>query len=206
MDDASRDRSRGSRATGTHRKKSDQRRPERRRSVLGWLGEILLTVLALFGVVCIAATIAAWFFGINIMLFRTGSMSPEIPAGSIALVREIPAAEAEVGDVITVERPGRLPVTHRVISNEPDPENPPDGRIIEMQGDDNPEPDPFPYLVSEVQLLFWSQPGWGRVFAQLGNPVTLGVVTLLAAVVVTWAFWPRGGGKGEGGGRKGSDA
>lgn len=177
-------------AGGRHR--SGRGGTRRGRAVLGWLGEILLTVLAIFGVVCVAAVIAAWVFGVNIMMFKTGSMSPGIPAGSIALVREIPAEEAGTGDVVTVSRPGQLPITHRVISNEPDPENPPDGRIIEMKGDDNPLPDPFPYHVSEVQLLFWSQPGWGRVFAQLADPVTLGIVTMLAAVIVTWAFWPRG--------------
>lgn len=74
--------------------------------ILHWLSEALLTLLSIFGVLCIGAVIAAYFFGINIMMFKTGSMSPDIPAGSVALVREIPAAEAEVGDVVTVERPG----------------------------------------------------------------------------------------------------
>lgn len=165
---------------------------KKRRGFFGWVGEIVLTLLAIFGVVCIAAVIAAWVFGINIMMFRTGSMAPEIPAGSVALVREIPAAEAEVGDVITVERPGQLPVTHRVISNEPDPEGGPEDRLIEMKGDNNPNPDSVDYHVSEVQLLFWSQPEWGHVFSRMADPVTLGAVTMVAALIVTWAFWPRG--------------
>lgn len=186
--------SRGAGQGGRHR---GRRRRSGRRSILGWLGEILLTLLAIFGVICVAAVIAAWAFGVNIMMFRTGSMAPEIPAGSVALVREIPAVEAEVGDVITVQRPGQLPITHRVIGNEPDPENPPDGRIIEMQGDDNELPDPFPYHVSEVQRLFWSQPEWGHLFARLADPVTLGIVAVLASVIVTWSFWPRGEAEGE---------
>lgn len=170
-------------------------RPRARRGkLLGWLGETILTLLAIFGVICIAAVIAAWVFGVNIMLFRTGSMAPDIPAGSVALVREIPAGEAEVGDVITVQRPEGLPVTHRVISNEPDPEGPSGSRIIEMQGDANELPDPFPYRASEVQRLFWSQPEWGHFFTRLADPVVLAGVTLLATVIVTWAFWPRGEG------------
>lgn len=164
-----------------------------RRSIFGWIGEAVLTLLAIFGVLCVAAVIAAWVFGVNIMMFRTGSMAPEIPAGSVALVRDIPAAEAEVGDVITVERSGgQLPVTHRVISNEPDPEGGPEDRIIRMKGDANPNPDPVDYHVSEVQRLFWSQPGWGHFVARLADPLTLGIVTVIAAVIVTWAFWPRG--------------
>lgn len=174
-----------------HRKGDGGRAPGRVRRVLAWLGEALLTLLAVFGVVCVVAVIAAYFFGINIMLFKTGSMSPEIPAGSVALVRTIPAAEAEVGDVVTVDRPGQLPVTHRVVSNEPDPANPPEGRIIEMKGDANNQPDPFPYHVNEVKLLFWSQPGWGHVVARLADPRILAVVTVVVAGLVTWAFWPR---------------
>lgn len=163
----------------------------KRRSLFGWLGEILLTILAVFGVVCVGAAVAAWIFGVNIMLFKTGSMAPEIPAGSVALVREIPAAEAGTGDVITVKRPDALPVTHRVISNDPDPAAAPDGRIIRMQGDANPLPDAESYHVSEVQRLFWSQPEWGNTFARLADARTLGLVTVIAAVLVTWAFWPR---------------
>ena len=49
-------------------------------------------------------------------MFKTGSMSPTITAGSVALVREIPASEINVGDVVTVDREDALPVTHRVTS------------------------------------------------------------------------------------------
>lgn len=172
------------------------------RTALRWLGEVVLTALAAFGVLCVVAVIAAYAFGINIMMFKTGSMSPEIPAGSVALVRTIPAGEAEVGDVVTVERAGGLPITHRVISNEPDPENAPEGRIIQMQGDDNPHPDPFPYHVEEVKLLFWSRPDWGHHVARLADPRTLGLVTIVATVIVVWAFWPRDGHGSEGGRRR----
>ena len=157
------------------------------------LADALLTLLAIFGVVCVGAVIAAWFFGINIMLFKTGSMAPSIPAGSVALVRTIPAAEAEIGDVVTVSRgEGKLPVTHRVISNEPDPENPPEGRVLQMKGDANPLPDPVDFQVSEVKEVFWSMPGGGNVVMLLSRPWVLGTVTLLAAGIVMWAFWPRG--------------
>lgn len=163
-----------------------------RRSVAGVIGDVLLTLLAIFGVICAAAAVAAWALGVNIMIFRTGSMEPGIPVGAVALVREIPAAEAEVGDVITVKRgEGQMPITHRVISNEPDPDYPPNGRIIEMQGDANPAPDPLPYHVEEVSRLFWSQPDLGKLVVRLGHPAVLGSVTVLAAFLVGWAFWPR---------------
>lgn len=155
-----------------------------------WIGETILTLLAIFGVLCVAAAIAAFTFNVRIMVFKTGSMGPEIPAGSVALVRMIPAEEAEIGDITTVYREGQLPITHRVISNEPDPDNPA-GRIIEMQGDANDTPDIAPYKVEEVGKLFWSAPGLGKVVAKLSDPRIMLAIALLAGLIVGWAFWPR---------------
>lgn len=155
-----------------------------------WIGETVLTLLAIFGVVCVAAVSAAFFFDVRIMVFKTGSMSPEIPAGSVALVRMIPAEEAAVGDITTVYRENQLPITHRVISTEPDPDNP-NGRIIEMQGDANDSPDIAPYKVEEVGKLFWSAPGLGKVVARLSDPRVMLAIALAAGFIVGWAFWPR---------------
>lgn len=155
-----------------------------------WIAETVLTLLAVFGVVCVAAVSAAFFFDIRIMVFKTGSMSPEIPAGSVALVRMIPAEEATVGDITTVYRENQLPITHRVISNEPDPDNP-NGRVIEMQGDANDAPDIAPYKVEEVGKLFWSAPGLGKVVARLSDPRVMLAIALAAGLIVGWAFWPR---------------
>lgn len=155
-----------------------------------WIGETVLTLLAIFGVVCVAAVSAAFFFDVRIMVFKTGSMSPGIPAGSVALVRMIPAEEAAVGDITTVYRENQLPITHRVISTEPDPANP-NGRIIEMQGDANDSPDIAPYKVEEVGKLFWSAPGLGKVVARLSDPRVMLAIALAAGFIVGWAFWPR---------------
>ncbi|WP_235839474.1 S24/S26 family peptidase [Corynebacterium urinipleomorphum] len=155
-----------------------------------WIGETALTLLAIFGVVCVTAVSAAFLFDVRIMVFKTGSMGPEIPAGSVALVRMIPAEEAAVGDITTVYRENHLPITHRVISTEPDPDNP-NGRIIEMQGDANDSPDIAPYKVEEVGKLFWSAPGLGKVVARLSDPRVMLAIALAAGFIVGWAFWPR---------------
>ena len=95
-------------------------RVERKKKGLSyWLAESVLTLLAMFGVLCVATVVAALLFDVRIMVFKTGSMSPDIPAGSVALVRMIPAEDAAIGDVTTVYREDQLPITHRVISNEP---------------------------------------------------------------------------------------
>ncbi|MBC7308235.1 MAG: hypothetical protein H5T80_15190, partial [Dietzia sp.] len=86
-----------------------------RRSLIGRLGDLGLTVLAALGTVSIAFVVLAVVFDIGILMFRTGSMGPTIPAGSVAIARQIPAAEMSPGDIVTVERgEGELPVTHRV--------------------------------------------------------------------------------------------
>ncbi len=164
------------------------------RKATGVLAELGLTVLAIAGAVCIALVIAAEVFGVSIILFSTGSMSPTIPAGSAALVREIPASEVAVGDVVTVDRPGALPVTHRVVAVDGTGST----RELTLRGDANPVNDPSPYEVGHVRLVIASVPGLAPAIAAAGEPAVLGTVTVLVAGVVTWAFWPRtarGGGE-----------
>lgn len=187
------------RADATHRTASENAsfkastptaRTTRGRQVGHWIGETLLTVLALFGVLCVAAAAAALLLDIRIMVFKTGSMGPDIPAGSVALVRMIPAEEIQVGDIATVYRDDQLPITHRVIGIEPDPSQP-SGRIIEMKGDANDSPDIAPYHVEEVGKLFWAQPGLGKVVARLSDPRMMLTIAIVAGLIVGWAFWPR---------------
>ncbi|MCB8909926.1 S26 family signal peptidase [Rhodococcus rhodochrous] len=49
---------------------------------------------------CIGLVIAAFFFNISLILFKTGSMSPTIPQGSMSVVQRISADEIRVGDVV----------------------------------------------------------------------------------------------------------
>ncbi|MFD6770939.1 hypothetical protein ACFWC6_32495, partial [Micromonospora chalcea] len=91
------------------------RRARRGRGVIARVGDLALTLLAVGGTVCVVLVPLAFFFDISLILFKTGSMSPTIPAGSLAVVREIPASEVEVGDVVTVDRTPLPPITHRVV-------------------------------------------------------------------------------------------
>ncbi|MGO1538231.1 MAG: signal peptidase I [Leucobacter sp.] len=151
--------------------------------------EALLTVAALGGVACIVLTVLAFAGGYTLVMFKTGSMSPTIPAGSVALVREIPATEIEVGDVVTVDRSAALPVTHRVIAVGPGSYA--GERTIEMKGDANAAPDPAPYVLDRSRIVIGSVPYLAHVIVWLGSPLVMGGITLGAAALVTWAFWPR---------------
>ncbi|WP_106816423.1 S26 family signal peptidase [Microbacterium timonense] len=162
----------------------------RQRSAWGRAGDAALAVAAVLGAVCIVLAIAAAVFDVRIVLFRTGSMSPTIPAGSAAIVHGIPADQVGVGDVVMVDRPGQLPVTHRVVAVEPAPDAA-DARLLTLRGDANPVNDPAPYRVTEVRRVVTSAPGVAPVLASLGSPWVLGSVTIAATVLIVAVFWPR---------------
>lgn len=158
------------------------------RAVGRGIQEALLTIAALGGVICIVLVILAFTGGFSLIMFKTGSMAPTIPAGSVALVQEIPAAEIMVGDVVTVAREGDLPVTHRVtsVASADDPS----ARTITMRGDANDVDDIAPYTVAEVRIVRGSLPHLANVVVWLAQPLVLGTITLGAALLVGWAFWP----------------
>lgn len=166
------------------------RAPGRRRARLGGVvGEAILWVTAAAGLVCIVLVILAVTANISLIMFRTGSMAPTIPAGSVAVVQQVDAAEVSVGDVVTVDRAGDLPVTHRVTSIERGGGD--DERVITMRGDANDVEDPSPYEVTTVRTVLFSVPGIAPVIVALGNPFVLGGITIAVALLVVWAFWPR---------------
>ncbi|PPF62298.1 S26 family signal peptidase [Clavibacter michiganensis] len=180
---------------GTHREHphahGGSRRPRRLATVVTRIRDAALALAGLAGLAAIAWGIATLFFGFSLVTFATGSMAPTIPTGSLALVREVPASELEVGQVVTLQRGGeRLPITHRIIAIEPDP-NVPTGRIVSMQGDANTIPDLFPYHVKTGKVILGSVAGGQAVSDAIGSPITLVAVTLGAGALVLWAFWPR---------------
>ncbi|MFJ2553574.1 signal peptidase I [Microbacterium sp. NPDC087591] len=153
------------------------------------IADALLWLAAVGGVICIVLVVLAFTAQITLIMFRTGSMSPTIPAGSVAVVQRVPASDIAIGDVVTVDRADELPITHRVTSVEPGATA--DERIITMRGDANAQEDPFPYTVTSVRTVLFSIPGIATVIAGMGNPYVLGALTLAATTVVVWAFWPR---------------
>jgi signal peptidase len=160
-----------------------------RRGVSGVFGEVVLTLLAIGGAICLVLVALSFLFNITLIMFKTGSMSPTITTGSVAMVREIPASAIEVGDVVTVDREDALPVTHRVTSVTPGPTDA--QRVITMRGDANAADDVAPYTVTTVRIVMGSVPALAYVIVWFSNPLVLGAVTVGAAGLVTWAFWPR---------------
>ncbi|MDV8001456.1 signal peptidase I [Rhodococcus sp. IEGM 1408] len=159
-----------------------------KRSVWSYLGAGIGNLLAAGGVVCVALVILAVSMNVTLIMFKTGSMSPTIPTGSVAVVKEISADQIELGDVVTVDREGQLPVTHRVVEIYPQV---PGEALIRMKGDANPDIDQGMYRVTTVRQVLWSVPELAKVIVWFGNPMALGGITMLAALGVLWTFWPK---------------
>lgn len=172
------------------------RSPRRRVSV----GGVLLDVAAAAGAVCILLVILAYALDITLILFSTGSMAPTIPTGSVAVVHRIPAEDIRVGDVVTVDQEGNLPVTHRVVTVDPGPT--PDQRVLVLKGDANVETDLSPYTVSTVRRVIFSIPRLAYLISWLHNRYVLVGVVVGVAGLITWAFWPHQGGDGPDGTEK----
>jgi signal peptidase I len=155
------------------------------------VGDALLWVGAAAGVLCALLAVLGAVGGFGVVLFRTGSMSPSIPAGSAALVRTVDADQVEVGDVVTVDRPGRLPVTHRVVAVEQASTGDPQARSLTLRGDANSTDDPAPYTVTSVRRVIVSVPGVARTVAAAGDPRVLGPVAIGVSALITVVLWPR---------------
>lgn len=130
------------------------------REVVLWLGAVV-------GVLCLVVAAAAVFFGVTPLVFRSGSMSPSIPTGALALARTTPADDLSVGDVVSVIRADGERVTHRLVSKKPAS----DGRwSLVVKGDANSEPDPLPVVTSAADRVFWSTPTLGFVLQDVSKP------------------------------------
>ena len=141
-----------------------------------WLGSIvgaLALLLIMLGLVS----------GIRPLIFRSGSMSPTIPAGSLGLARDVAANSVERGDVVTVRTEGTY-VTHRVVASHRD------GNAVELRlrGDANRTADPRPYRVQRVDKLLFSVPGLGYPVAWLSRPPGVFLLAGYAAIMLAVIF------------------
>lgn len=161
--------------------------------------------------------LAIWFAystltGATLVVFRTGSMSPAMPQGTLALTLPVGAHELQPGDIVTVQREAeKLPVTHRVLeiqmvdpeypglerilATAPDTQETPDplssdARMLTLQGDANATPDPLPYVATQVRRTVFSVPGLGTALTLLQTPIGLGALTIGLGALAIWAFWP----------------
>ncbi len=146
----------------------------------------ILTLAALIGAFCILVFGISLVFGLKPQIVVSGSMEPTIPTGSLLMAQEVSAAEIEVGDIVTVQRPGDAGlVTHRVTSIEQQYKN----WEITMRGDANAADDPQPYSVRVVGKVVATIPGAGYLAGVFRTPFGITGIVVFGLAVVTAFLW-----------------
>ncbi|MDE0778625.1 MAG: signal peptidase I, partial [Nocardioides sp.] len=165
------------------------------------LREATLWVGAGLGLLSLVAGVAVMFFGFTFLIFRSGSMGPDIPTGSLALARTTPAAELESGDVVSVLASNGARITHRLVSATVRG----DEASLILEGDANGTPDAEIYQVTEAERSIVSVPYAGYVVTVLLSPAGLVAAGCLSGMVFLLGF---GSTSGESGtrSRPGSDS
>ena len=147
--------------------------------------EIALNVAAIAGLICIIATLASLIFGIKPLVFRSGSMSPEISTGALAFAKAVPATELAVGDVVSVYNDQGVRITHRVDSLELTGG---EKVVATLKGDANNAPDRLPYTITEADRVFFHIGGLGYIVAWLSSPLATFLGGGLVGAVLVIAF------------------
>lgn len=179
------------------------------RTIAGRLAAVGVYLLAGLGVLSLILLGLGLWLNVGLVMFRTGSMEPTIPTGSVALVQAIDAEQIAVGDVLTVGTEEMdISVTHRVTAlNDPkdldwateeevlDPSALENGQVavIRMQGDANEIEDPEPYVVAdgEAEAVLGHLPGLAQPLQWLAQREVQLVFAAALAAGIAWAFWPR---------------
>lgn len=169
---------------------------EHRRARIARPFSVLLTAGAAVGVVCLLAAAACMVLGLRPMVVTSGSMSPTIPAGSLAFAHDAPADEAQVGDVVAVRRADGTRVMHRVVSAEPAGQQ----VALTLRGDANSTPDHEVYVVNRVLAERFHVPWLGYPVSWLSTSWGLLGLGAAGCGLLLFAF-RRGSGPAAGGRR-----
>lgn len=159
--------------------------------VIRALGNTLLWVLAILGVVSGAIFAASKAGLIQPVVVISGSMTPGIEAGDLLIDTAVPIEDLQPGTVATIRsaHTGNF-VTHRVVSVEPQG----DSYAVTMKGDANDIVDDETYLIpagSEVWLPKVLVPAGGTIAANLTNPkVATPALIAIAALILMSLFAP----------------
>jgi signal peptidase I len=146
--------------------------------------EILLTAGAVLGLVCILATVVGYAFGITPLVFRSGSMSPAIHTGDLAVARTVDAASLETGDIVSVVNAEGNRVTHRLLEMTAEGK----ARRLTLQGDANRAPDAEVYTATRVERVLLDIPKAGYVVDAAAGPAGLFVLGAYVAGMLVLAF------------------
>lgn len=165
----------------------DRRRPAVRSNVVR---EVALTLGALAGLLCVTAAVLAIFFGITPLIFRSGSMSPSIETGALALSKQTAASDLRVGDVVNVTNSAGSQITHRIVDLQMSGV---DTAIVQLKGDANELPDAESYVVESARRVFVDVPTLGYAVTWLSGPIAVFAGGVLVGILLMIAWRPRSG-------------
>ena len=139
---------------------SRPRHRPRSRTGPGWRDRALSVLLGAAVVVLLAMTTAG-LSGMRLVLIKSGSMTPALLTGDLAVSRSTPPSRIEPGDIVTFRHPVlRSAVTHRVVSA-----HTADGRVdVTTKGDANQVAEDWQVPVTgRVGRILFQIPGAGAV-------------------------------------------
>ena len=142
----------------------------RARSTVGWIGQ----VIAWFVITAVAAMLVACVFvprlgGATPYTILTGSMRPDLPVGTLVVMKPVDVSNIGVGNVVTYQLASgeSTVVTHRVVAVGFDSDG---TRIFTTQGDANNGPDPKKVIPAQIKGELWyAVPHLGRVSNLIDN-------------------------------------
>lgn len=146
--------------------------------------DTLLTVGALLGSLCVIATLVGLLVGAKPLVFRSGSMSPAITTGALAVSLPVEASDIHVGDVLSVENTTGVRVTHRVVSVDIDR----GVAAVRLKGDANDVPDAVPYTLRQADRVIFSAPLLGYFVAWLSSSAAVFAGGFFTAYLLYLAF------------------
>lgn len=150
---------------------------------------LIARVVTGLSIVLLLASCGVWLLlsapraGLEALTIPTGSMHPTMPAGSLALVRQVPIAAVHVGDIITYADPfnPHKTITHRVIKTYMIADKVPG---FMTKGDANTAAD-LPIPGGSVQgRVIWHVPYLGRVLSWARSWAGIAVLVYLPALLV----------------------
>lgn len=146
--------------------------------------ELLLTLGAVLGTICLVLTITSIVFGIKPLIFRSGSMAPTIETGALAFSKTVPAMNLNVGDVVSVIANSGVRVTHRITKIDTQGTN----SVLTLKGDANSIEDAETYVVVSADKILFSTAKAGYLIAWLSGPIGTFTAGLFVALVLLLAF------------------
>lgn len=152
--------------------------------------EVALTFGAIAGVVCLLLAAAALVLDVRPVVFRSGSMSPAIDTGALAISKTTAAKDLAIGDVVTVKTSAGVRVTHRI----QDLSLAEGKATLVLRGDANKAPDEHAYVVRSADRVLFEVPKAGYVVSAISGPVGIFGGGILAGLLLLMAFGPGSGG------------